>query len=538
MTTSMPPATDAPMIGRGATRYWPQLLIGVALLLGVPARIAFGQDAPLWFDETFSAVIATQPSVGAMVRWCLNELTGPLYYAPLWAWVRVFGASDVSLRLPSLLCSIAAPLAVLRWGHPDRIVRLFWCAIVLLWLPALIFANDARSYAQLFLLGSVQAIAYLRLLRDPTTRRALAWTSVSVLFALTHYYALPIVASQGLLYLALCRWQAVRTWPALLPVPLLLGWMAVHLPFVLGLSARYGAAYVASKPTLLLQTPALVFGTNVQGELILGLIGLSSALLWHAPLTQPVPKGSPMPERALILSSVLAFALVLGMGLIHPGFAPRYLTPFQPALLFGVAWWARWSMRRSVKPAIGLFAVMTMGMAGALVAAVGDRTLDDRHLFNMERPTAWLMQRDVRRLVFVWADPVGVISAPTPDTRAKEGEMGGFFFRRAGRPVAVTVPGTPAGPPSSADVLAAAGTDPNAAILWIANDVQSPRHVVPRLAGAAWECRDFGGTQVTVVACRRPLQAARSASTVRPALETSANPPSIAISSGSPRSVR
>lgn len=513
------------------------MLLGIAFALGVPARIAFGRGAPLWFDETFSAVIATQPDAPAMLRWCLNELSGPAFYGSLWAWVKLFGASDVSLRLPSLLCSLAAPLFLLRWGHPDARVRVFWCAIVLLWLSALIFANDARPYAQLFLLGCVQASLYLRLLRAPSTGRALAWTSVSVLFGLTQYYALPIVAVQGLLYLAVCRWSAVRTWPALLPVPLLLGWMALHLPFALHYSARYAAFYSAKDASLLLQVPALVFGTQLEGELILAVVVLSSALLWRA-----VPKGaaaaSATPERLLILSGLLALGLVLGMAMVNPGFSARYLTSCQPALLFGVAWWARWMARRRVAFVVALFAVLAMGMGGALVGALTDRTLDDRHLFNLEQPSAWLMQRDVRRLVFAWADPVGVASAPTPQLRARVGELGGFFFHRAGRPVAVMVAGTPEAPPSSADVLKIAGSDPHAAILWIANDLPSPRHVVPQLAGSGWECRDFGGGQVTVVACRRTDQAARSASTVRPALETSANPPSIAISSGSPRSVR
>jgi hypothetical protein len=485
-------------------RRWPMLLIGVAFLLGVPARIAFGWGMPLWFDETYSAVIASQPDLSHLTRWCLSELTGPGYYGALWAWARLFGTGDLVLRLPSLLCSIAAPLIILRWGHPDRVVRLFWCAILLLWLPALVFANDARPYAELVLFAILQGIAFLQMMRVPTTRHALLWIGISTVSGLTHYYGLPITAIQGVLYLAIWRRRAVATWPGLAPALLLAGWMSVHLPFVLHFSSGHAAAYAPSPPGLLLTIPALVFGTQLQGVLLLVLMAAASALLWRVKPVGDVASSS-MPERMLILSGVLALALLLGLALIRAGFAARYLTPLQPALLFGVAWWARWMIRRSVKPVIALFVLMGVAMAGAFVSAVRDRSLDDRHLFNLEQPSAWLMQRDTRRLVFVWADPVGILSVTTPDGRARTAEVGGFFFRRAGRPIAVVVPRLDLAAPSAEGALALAGTEPHSAILWIANDLNSPAHVRPRLAQRGWECRDFGEKQVTVIACRRAV---------------------------------
>ncbi len=46
----------------------------------------------------------------------------PTYYALLWAWLSVFGLSDLSLRLPSVLCSVL--LVVLVYAFVRRHVKL------------------------------------------------------------------------------------------------------------------------------------------------------------------------------------------------------------------------------------------------------------------------------------------------------------------------------------------------------------------------------------------------------------------------------
>ena len=53
-------------------------------------------------------------------------------------------------------------------------VRATWAAIAALWMPGFFHATEARSYTLLFLLGSIQAILFLRLLTDPSRRRACA----------------------------------------------------------------------------------------------------------------------------------------------------------------------------------------------------------------------------------------------------------------------------------------------------------------------------------------------------------------------------
>lgn len=474
----------------------------LALVLGVVARVAFNRTMPLWFDETFTGTIATQPTFAGLVRWCLTELTGPGFYAPMWAWARLFGASDLALRMPALLLSIAAPLLLARHGHRDRHVRLLWAGAALLWLPALPFANDARPYAQLFFLACVQAMAFQSLLRRPGTGTALAWTSVTALLLLTHYTSVIVGVIQGLAYLAVHRRRAVATWPALAPFVPALAWIAWHWSFMVGVTMAPGSGGASIGPAEMLTIPAMIFGVQTIGMLV---IGVMLASLVSRRLRARAGTFGGVPDVALAATGLLALTCALGLATIHLGFVPRYLTPIMPSLLFGMALWARWCLRADPRPVLVAFVVLAAAMATLLASSLRNDEPDARHSFSFEAASAWLAERRPERLVFLWTDQMGDMSLDR-----NVAEIAGFSFRRSGRPVAVTLAHRRTGGDTSAAALAAAGTDQRAGILWIANDHDRPDRVIPRIAerDASWECRDFGHGHLTVTACRHKLVAA------------------------------
>ncbi|WP_374943924.1 hypothetical protein [Sphingomonas sp.] len=476
---------------------WPTALFGVALVLGIAARVQFGRTMPLWFDETFTATIATQPTIAGLVRWCLTEMTGPGFYGSMWLWAKCFGASDLALRMPSLLLSIGAPLLIALRGHKDRRVRLFWASLALLWLPSLLFANDARPYAQLFFLASVQAIAFTRLIDRPTTVAALAWTSVTAFLILTHYSAIPIGACQGLAYLLLHRRAAVATWPALVPFVPVGVWMGYHVSFMLGMTMGPGSASPSITPSQLLSAPGMIFGLQAVGVILIGVM-LATAFVPRF-RQQGIRLGSTA-DLALASTGLAAVTGVLVLATMHLGFAPRYLMPIMPSLLFGVALWARWSVHADGRPVFAVFAVLAAPMVTLLYTSSTSGAVDARHLFSFERASAWLMERKPQRLVFLWTDEMGDRSGDR-----NVADIAGFSFRRRGQPVAVTVVHRLPGQDTSVRARAAAGADPRTAILWIANDRDRADRTIPRVAqqDASWTCREFGEQALTVTACQR-----------------------------------
>lgn len=478
---------------------WRPIVVVAAFGVGLAARFICGWGAPLWFDETFSGVIAGQHSVGELVGWCLNELTGPGYYMPLWAWEKIAGSSDVALRLPSIVASLAAPPLLLWRGHPDRDVRLVWATLAALWMPGLLSAGDARPYAALFLLGCVQAIAFLNLMRAPRVTTALAWTSVSALFVLTHYHSVVITGVQGLLYLAVHRRAAVRTWPALAPFVPMAAWMALHLPMVLGFTTSGSAWYETLPLRDVVTLPAVVFGSQIHGVILLAVIGYT--------LVRGLPGGDlrfrATPELMLASSGIVAIAVIFGTAFIRPSFTMRYLTSAIPALLFAIAVWARWTLRArqpaDVKPLAIVIAMMLLMAGGAMTFAIEHPERDVHRQFNLEQPSAWLLERRPARLIFFWDSSTGAAS-----DAARLAEVGGFFLARAGHPALTTVPHIPLAADPNMVIAKLTATDPDAAVLWVVTDRFIPARLPQLERDSGWECRDFGGGLTLIKACRRP----------------------------------
>lgn len=85
------------------------ICIGVALV----ARLAIGVDRPFWLDESWTGAIVQQSSFKDFFALVRADVNAPLYYFLSYGWAQVFGLSDISLRLMSLLFSAGVPFLVL-----------------------------------------------------------------------------------------------------------------------------------------------------------------------------------------------------------------------------------------------------------------------------------------------------------------------------------------------------------------------------------------------------------------------------------------
>ena len=133
------------------------------------------------------------------------------------------------------------------------------------------------------------------------------------------------------------------------------------------LAAVHGQAYAPLPLSQVATIPALLFGLPFHGTLVLGTIAASS---FFARRRLAVPM---TPEALLALSGVIALAVVLLLAFVRPGFAPRYLTPTMPAVLFAVAWWARAMLRIDVKPVVIVVAVLMLAAGGVLRSSLTER---------------------------------------------------------------------------------------------------------------------------------------------------------------------
>lgn len=478
-------------------------IVGLALVIGVFGRLVAGWQAPLWLDETFTATIASQNSAKGLFDWLLHELSGPAFYLPQWAWAQLAGESNVAQRIPSVVYSLAAPALVLWRGHPDRRTRMIWAAVLALWPLGCAHATEARPYALLVLIATAQAITFHRLLADVTLPRACFWVAISGIGVLTHYYMIVIATVQGLLLLASAPRAALRSWPALLLLLPVFAWMSVHLPAVLAFasgSTWYNYVIVA----WLRQLPNAVFGFWPFSEaLAVGMVG-TAALAGLPKLAAPTP----VPPRVradalLILSGLATIAIVVGWAMFNRSFTPRYLLLFAPPVLFGVACWLNW-LDSHLRPRYSAVVLLLLCVSTTvqLVARFNHPENDIRSALSFERASDWLRERGAtRRLIFFWDNP-------TADSanRALIAEVGGYFLRRAGDHPEVVLPAMPRAVDPNTRLLAMAGADRGAGILWLYDTA------VPHTRGRRfphridaidprWRCHDFGRGNITVLAC-------------------------------------
>src|SRR5438105_11223564 len=92
-------------------------LIGAILLLAAALRIPTLGRESLWMDEGLTAWLVKMPwreMIEQIKNW---EQTPPGLHAILWVWVRIFGDSEVSLRMPSALLGVWAVWWMSRLGR-------------------------------------------------------------------------------------------------------------------------------------------------------------------------------------------------------------------------------------------------------------------------------------------------------------------------------------------------------------------------------------------------------------------------------------
>lgn len=181
-------------------------LAGIAL---VALAIRLSMTRGLWIDEVSSVAQANLSFHGMLHSLRTVDVHPPLYFALLWLDVRVFGAGELAVRLPSIVAGILLVPALYAAGRDlyDRRAGLAAAAFAALAPQAVWYAQEARMYA-LFMLFAVLAVwGQVRVLRHGRARDWALYTAAALALAWTQYFALLLVAAQQVAF-ALSAWRA------------------------------------------------------------------------------------------------------------------------------------------------------------------------------------------------------------------------------------------------------------------------------------------------------------------------------------------
>jgi hypothetical protein len=187
-----PPIPDEPPPPPRA--YW---LCAAFVLVGLCLRLPF-LGRSVWFDEacmsdqrlgTFEQLLAT----------LYVDIHPPLYVTFMHFWNGLFGDSEVSMRLPPLLCGLLTIPAMFwagRWFVGDTAA--LWGALLMALSPVHVwYSAEARLYAPMVLCTLVLVGTFERLTSGRSPRRRLLWTlhlgNLAVMLLLHYYLAVFVV---------------------------------------------------------------------------------------------------------------------------------------------------------------------------------------------------------------------------------------------------------------------------------------------------------------------------------------------------------
>jgi uncharacterized membrane protein len=475
------------------------LVIIAALILGTFLRfMIFYRHLPLWIDEAWTGAIVSQSTLGATIDQILLDANAPAYFILMHFWTSWFGLSDITLRIPSLVFGLIAPLVALptKGLEPgtERSARLLWCGLLALSIPGIWYSQEARCYSLAFLLATACTVAYMRLLTHPSTGAAVRWVLLGCLGILTQYHFLIIVGCQGVFYLAVHRQRALHAWPAAIFFLPAVVWMGVHIPHVIQYADPKASPFSIVNFNSLFPILGIVFGNWGLGVLLL----IVALLLGILDQRRCLPGGHASSSMWFAAGTAIVSAMLfISMGLLYPVFTIRYLIVFIPGILLGISLLTAHFSRHWKTAPFGIMLIYAIN-ASVWISTEND-AVEQKSIWNFERPSDELKKEGVDHVIFVFENTFSKVLQPT-----QLKELGGFFFKRAG----LTIPVTPAllmpGDKPGKRLLMSA-TTPHSAILWV---YELPAGTVSYLGQIeqldhAWVCNNSGKRPIGVVACHR-----------------------------------
>ena len=179
-----------------------QILVGL-VILGLVLRFAVPRG--IWLDEAISVHQAKLGLSDMLENIFYGDRHPPLHHLSLWLTVKVFGTSELAVRLPSLIAGTLVIPALYELGRElfDRRTGLIAAAFVAV-SPLLIwYAQEARMYAFVTLFGVLALLTQVRVMRSPTVGNWALYILATSALLWSHYFGLLLIGVQQVVFIYL-----------------------------------------------------------------------------------------------------------------------------------------------------------------------------------------------------------------------------------------------------------------------------------------------------------------------------------------------
>lgn len=171
------------------------VIVSVLLVSVLVLSILIGRTRPLWFDELFTMLLATQPNLHDFWLAMPSDGNPPLLALLGRLLVPIFGRTELAVRLPSMVAFAAACgglYAFVRY-RASAIAALF-AVSVLLFQPAWFYSYEGRPYALLLAFFVLTLVCWQRAASLRNRRVYLAGMVIGIAGAMfSHHVGLAVV---------------------------------------------------------------------------------------------------------------------------------------------------------------------------------------------------------------------------------------------------------------------------------------------------------------------------------------------------------
>lgn len=359
---------------------WLWVLVGSGLILRLQQL-----DAALWYDEAFSAWLASLPPYNIIIA-TIYDVHPPTYYLLLWVITHLFGNSEMVLRLPSVLAGTALIWLVYRLAcdlSMSHKAALLAAGLVTIAPYQVYYSQEARFYMLQSLFLTVATIGLVER-RD--------WLLVGGSLAAIYLHNVSLV-------FVICLFGAGWVWEHL-KVKRLLNAGAIillgYLPLA-GLSIlqaqAVGRGYwippLYNPPGRILSTlDDLIFLMPNAPFVVSGLVTSLLLIMIFASIPRALKTVGYTPIFLYLLFFLPLAALTFISLLWQPIILARVVAPLAPAYYLLIAWSVTATRRRVIVAFASAGPVVIVILAGYLTGSFGRGPVDQNYvsLFGQFRP--------------------------------------------------------------------------------------------------------------------------------------------------------
>ena len=180
-----------------------ELVLVITFLLGLFLRLYHLGTDSIWSDEWYSIWLARH-NVFDIVNLTSVDVHPPLYYLILHYFITVFGDTELSTRLLSMVFGLCSIFMIYVVGSQifNKEVGLLSSLLLAVSPVHIAFSQEVRMYTLICLLALLSMCFFLRLLEQYSLKASLGYVLSSALLIYSHVFGLFIIIAQNIYFLA------------------------------------------------------------------------------------------------------------------------------------------------------------------------------------------------------------------------------------------------------------------------------------------------------------------------------------------------